>query len=92
MLKELGSIITLLGFTGSVVLVLARSVWLTAQVKEKVDRIDADFRSHIEASHLHRNADSEARWKRLEDSIDSLTKMMNDIRAELARRKDGGTI
>lgn len=85
----LSSVVTLLGFVGAIVLTLGRALWLIARIEKQVEQLEADVRKHFESTQLHRNPDSEDRWKRLEEAIDSLSRMVSDIRVELGRRKQG---
>lgn len=82
-LGSLGALIGVITFVSAIVLSLARTVWLVAAMKAQLDLLEKEMREHAANSNLHRNPDSEARWTRLEKSIESLTALINDIRAHL---------
>lgn len=90
MTVNLGSVVALITLVGSIVLTLGRSLWLVAEVKSDLDKIEKELLQHVQSTSLHRNADSEARWERLESKIDKLEEQLAKVLQAIANNGGKG--
>lgn len=88
-LNGLGALVGILGFVSAVVLALARTVWLTAQMKAEFEALKTSVLQHVSDSSLHRNPDSEARWNRQQAALDQIQLDITNIKVAL-NIKNGG--
>ena len=90
-LGSLNALLGVIGFVSAIVLALGRTVWMVAELKTDLAQLKADLNKHLADSSLHRNPDSEARWLRLESTLDQLQKNIADIRGTIGAVIGGGS-